>query len=380
MLVFFIQSVTQGGWFPRIGDIQLQLGLTEAELAFALIGMPIGALLTFPFAAPIVERFGTRLTLMVSLPFFALSMALSTLATNALLLFLPAICTGIGHGITQIAMNVEADRVEVATGRRVMNRCHAMWSLGILTASLIGTAVRGVGIAPAPHLFAVVPFTIIAIVLVAGRMDAAPRRAHEGSEKRKFFAMPTLPIYLLIGFALSSVLLEGGAYTWSTIYLRDNFDIPVWVETLTLPAFLTAMMIARLMSDGLVERYGPVRVAAILSAVSFAGLLPVVWAGSLPLALLGFALMGFGIAVSFPLAVSAAARLGDRPASDNMAAFTMLQRVLFLTTPPLVGLIATGHGLVVAFACMLPFPLASIWLARFLGPRASPVIDEAPAK
>jgi hypothetical protein len=106
----------------------------------------------------------------------------------------------------------------------------------------------------------------------------------------------------------------------------------------------------------------------------------VVWAGSLPLALVGFALMGFGISVSFPLAVSAAARIGDRAASDNMAAFTMLQRILFLTTPPLVGLIATGHGLVVAFACMLPFPLASIWLARFLGPRASPIIDEAPAK
>jgi MFS family permease len=378
MLVFFIQSFAQGAWFPRVADIQLQLGLSEVELALALMAMPIGALLTFPFAAPIVERFGTRLTLMLSLPLFSLSMAVGTLSTSAATLFLPTLFVGIGHGITQIAMNVEADRVEAATGRRVMNRCHAMWSLGILSASVLGTLVRGIGIAPAPHLIAMVPFTIVAILLVAGRMDAAPPRPHAGPQVRKFWAMPTVPIFLLISFTLAAVLIEGAAYTWSVIYLRDTFDIPVWMETLTLPAFLTAMMIARLMSDGLVERYGPVRVASTLAAVSFAGLVLVVFGNGLIPALIGFAFMGFGVSVSFPLAISASARLGDRPASDNLAAFTVLQRFLFLVTPTIIGFIATGYGLTTAFACMLPFAFAAIFLARFLGPR--PVLEEAPAK
>jgi MFS family permease len=369
MCIFFVQSVIQGAWFPRIADIQLGLGLTEGALGLALVGAPVGALLTFPLSAPIVERFGTRNTLLVSLPCFALSLAAATLAVDALSLFWLAALTGVGHGITQIAMNVEADRLEAASGRRVMNRCHAMWSLGILTSSLIGTLLRGLGVPPAPHLFAMVPFAVLAIWVVAGRMDAAPPRPHAGPLKRRLFAMPTLPILALIGFSLCAVLVEGGAYGWSVIYLRDNFLIPVWVETLTLPAFLTAMMAARLVSDRLVEQHGPAKVAFWLSAVVFVGLLPVAWAGSLHLALLGFAFMGFGVAAAFPLAISAAARLGDRPASDNLVAFTMLQRILFLVTPPLVGIIATQNGLAFAFACMLPFPLLSMLLARYLEPR-----------
>ena len=159
------------------------------------------------------------------------------------------------------------------------------------------------------------------------------------------------------------MLIEGAAYTWSVIFLRDSFDIPLWMETLTLPSFLTAMMVARLISDGLVERYGPVRVASTLAAVSFIGLAFVVFGNALVPVLIGFALMGFGVSVSFPLAISAAARLGDRPASDNLAAFTVLQRFLFLVTPTIVGLIATSYDLRTAFACMLPFALASIFLA-----------------
>ena len=60
MAIFFIQSIAMGSWFPRIPEVQQALGLGPAQLALALLGMPIGLLITLPFAGGFVARVGAR--------------------------------------------------------------------------------------------------------------------------------------------------------------------------------------------------------------------------------------------------------------------------------------------------------------------------------
>jgi hypothetical protein len=55
MLAFLLQPLAFGNWLPRIPEIQERLGLGPAELALALLGMPIGLLATMPLAGPIVR-------------------------------------------------------------------------------------------------------------------------------------------------------------------------------------------------------------------------------------------------------------------------------------------------------------------------------------
>lgn len=71
---------------------------------------------------------------------------------------------------------------------------------------------------------------------------------------------------------------------------------------------------------------------------------------------------------SFPLTTSAAARLGDRPASENVAAVTMSQQILLLGAPALLGWIATSFSIRITFAVLLPPLLPAFWLARYLAP------------
>ena len=380
ILVFLLHAVSQGGMFARIPDFQRALGLSEAELGLALLGQPVGAILCFLFASQIVERVGTRLTLLLTIPAMALLLVLMSLAPDLLLLWLGFAVFGGVFAISNIAVNVEADRIEAALGRRIMNTCHGVWSLGLLGASLFATAMRGAGVSPTMHFALVLVPVVVAVALVVLPMQPAPPRPHAGAAAGRRIALPTGMTLLLVGYAFGSALLEGGLRNWSVIFMRDSFVAPEWVDTLTLPAFMVAQSIGRLLADRAVSRWGAVRLARGLGFTALAGLLLVVFSPNLYVALLGFFLIGAGVCVAFPLSTSAAARLGDRPASQNVAALTMSQQILLLGTPAILGWIATVASIRITFAVMLPPLLLAIYLARYLEPRQpAPAAVAAPA-
>ncbi len=372
MAVFFIQALAIGGFFSRLAEMQQAMHATPAQLGLALLGFDLGAFSTFPFAGRLIERFGTRLTLTFGLPLFALAIALDTLAPTPVVFFFCSILVAMGFTATAISMNVEADRIEYATGRRILNRCHGMWSLGFFAASLIGIAMVALHVPPAVHLFSTVPVVLVAsLVLVAPMVPLAPR-PHSGEVEAPRFATPTWATFMLIAFALGSIWLEAGIRTWSVIYLRDVFHTAEWIATTTLSVAIGAQVVGRMLGDGWIERYRPVRVAMVLSAISFVGLVLVVIGASVPLSLLGFALIGFGVATSFPQAMSAAARLGDRPASINVASISFMNAVVLFLTPPIMGLSASQWGIRASFALILPLPLLAVFLARNLADRPQP--------
>jgi hypothetical protein len=94
--------------------------------------------------------------------------------------------------------------------------------------------------------------------------------------------------------------------------------------------------VGRMLADGWTSRFGPTRTARVLGSVSLVGLMMIVLPLGLVPAIAGFALLGLGVCTSFPLMLSAAARLGDRPAAENVAAVTMTMTFINLGTPVLI--------------------------------------------
>jgi MFS family permease len=351
--LFFTHALAAGAIHTRIPDLQLQIGLSEAQLGLVLIGQPLGGLSMFLFSSAIIERFSPRRVILWLLPLVICTAALATVLLHPLALFILLAVNGMGFSLSNIAMNVEADRVEAASGLRVMNTCHGAWSLGFLLTSLLGAVLRGSGIAPALHLWALAPLLIILLVVVVAPMPVMPPRAHAGPKGSKL-ALPTLATLGLVAFGLGAGLTEGAARGWAIIYLRDAFEVAAFVESLALPALLLAMAGGRLVADRFIDRFGPVRVARLLSAVAVGGMVLLVLAPNAWLALSGFLLVGIGICVLYPLMLSAAARLGDRPASQNVAATTLIFQFVNLGAPVLIGAVAEGLGVRMAFAMLLP--------------------------
>ncbi|MDR3372592.1 MAG: MFS transporter [Ancalomicrobiaceae bacterium] len=364
--IFFISAIASSTLNMRIPDLQLSAGINSVELGFVLMGQSIGALSVFPFVSRVIEATGTRPSILFGYLLTVLTGALLACSTNSLFMFLMLFLNGAVGNVSGIAINVEADRVEAMTGSRILSRCHGAWSASFFLFSLSAGFARSLGLSPFIHLWAIVPVFVFLTVFLVWPMHEAPPRKHNGSGRQAGFAWPTLAVLALVAFSLGSQILEVSARVWATIFLRDTFVVPAIVESSALPALVLTMAFGRLSADRWIDAYGPRRVAYWLSGVAFAGLTVVVLSENAYVAIAGFAISGLGIGALFPIAVSGAARLGDRSAAENVAAMTLIIQLVMMVAPMAIGAVAQGFSVRAAFGCMLPIMALGWVMSRIL--------------
>ena len=375
---FFIYSFTMGSLYPRLPAIQSFMQVGEGALGLSLVGAALGTLISLTFAGPHIERIGYRRTLLVALPLLALFYAIAVWAPSPLTFFLLLMPVGLTIGCIEMIINLEADRVEHAIGRRIMNRAHAFWSFGFFSAGLVGSFVAQSGISPQLHLALMIPVITIATLVVLGRFQPAEHRAGGSTEPGTRFARPTAPILVLVLVCLPAMILEGAGIDWSAIYMRDIFSAaPFWAGfAVALGAGTQA--VTRFFADSFVERWSPVVVARTLLTISGLGALLVFFAPAQGFAYLGLGMIGVGTSALFPLAMSAAAQRTDRPAAINVAALAQISFVSFLLGPPLLGYVAEHFGIQWAFGVGIPLVLVALLFTDALRPaaKAKPVPAE----
>jgi MFS family permease len=369
---FAIYSFCLGNIFPRLPDIQRAMDVEEGALGLGLIGTPVGTLVALTFATPVLERIGFRRALLAAIPLMAAAFAVAVHARDPASFFILLLPVGVMIGCIEIILNVEADRTEALVGRRIMNRAHSFWSIGFFAAGLSGGTIAQAGISPQAHLALLVPVSVIAVALFLGHYEPSPKRAEEGREAAPRLARPSGAILILVAVTLSAMLMEGASMDWSAIYMRDVFAAAPFLAGLAVTVFALAQAITRFFADSFVDRHSPATVARVLLCVMTAGVVLVFFSPLAAVSLLGFALLGAGTSAIFPLAISAAAQRGDRPAAINVAALAQISFIVFLLGPPLLGFVAEHWGIRWSFGIGLPLVAVSLSLAGALGHKQPP--------
>jgi MFS family permease len=174
-------------------------------------------------------------------------------------------------------------------------------------------------------------------------------------------------------------MVDTATQTWGPLYLDHTFSTPAGLVALATFPYLVASLAVRLAGDGLVGRYGAVPVLRVGAVVASAALAVVVFAPTWPVAVLGFTLLGAGVAVIAPLSFSAAARIaggqGLEPAVREarvdavIARFNQFNYVGALLGAVLTGLVGSGT-LRVGFAVPMVLILGILPLARAFAPGA----------
>lgn len=276
-----------GGILTRLADIQVAMGVGQAAIGVALVGTAIGLMGSATLFSSWLEPLGFRRVMLAAVPGLGVLAALASLSPNPTIMFLVLVAYGaLAAGINTI-INVEADRSEALDGRRIMNRCHAIYSFGFLSAALIGGAARQAGIAPWLHLLGVAVLLTAIVTVTWARFVPAPARPVAADALAPRFAIPTPAILLLGAFTLAGMIYEGGAADWGVIYMRDVFDSAPFVASLSLAFGSITQAASRFFSDRFVERFGPVSVARFMLAVLFVGALCVTFSLLWSLALFG---------------------------------------------------------------------------------------------
>jgi MFS family permease len=128
----------------------------------------------------------------------------------------------------------------------------------------------------------------------------------------------------------------------------------------------------RLGGDPVVARFGPVRTVRAGCLLAAAGLVACVGAPAPTVAVIGFGLVGVGVANVVPTLFGAAGRLPGLPAGMALSAVAMPGYAGFLAGPPLLGFVAEVSGLRWAFVLVGLLCGLLVLLAPATGRRASP--------
>ncbi|RYH04189.1 MFS transporter [Salipiger sp. IMCC34102] len=367
---FAIYAFCLGQLFTRLPSVKEAMGVGEGALGLALIGASVGTMVALTLGSPVINRFGHKRVMIGALMAMPVFYAIAIHAPGPGMLFVLLLPAGVTLGLTEIIVNVEADRTEARMGRRIMNRAHAFWSFGFFGAGLFGAGMAQAGVPPALHMALVIPLAWGALWLLLRNFEPAPKRGTDSSTEAPMIARPTLPILALVGVSISAMVLEGGSLDWSAIYMLESFDTAPVFGGLAVATVALSQALVRYRADRLIDRFQPVPVARAMQAAMALGVVFVFFAPAPLVALLGFALIGGGTATLFPLAISAAAQRTDRPAALNVAALAQFSFVAFLLGPPLLGYIAEHAGLHWVWGISLPLIALSLALSSRLAPAA----------
>lgn len=371
MAAFFVQAVALNNWFPRIPDVQNALGIGPAELSLALLGMPVGGFIATTLAARIIERLTARRTIIAGFCVFGLTSTLPGWAWSVPTLFVALLLMGMAYVVMDVATNVEATRIQTAIGRRILSTCHGFWSLGSMVGLVMGAGFAQAGIETRWHLLIVALVVAPSGVAVARRMPTFAHALEANAARAPMMSFPTASMAALCIFAFGVILGELTVRTWGAVYLRDVLGASPAGTGIGYAAFSLGMAVFRLTGDRLADRLGPVLLGRVCAGIAVVGVLAVVFAANLPVAVVGFAFLGVGVSVGFPLAVSAAAAIPERTPAANVASLSLIAYSSTLIGPPLVGFVAEGGGLRLGLAAILPLMVLSALFAGSLRRRVA---------
>jgi predicted MFS family arabinose efflux permease len=365
--LFSIYAFSANNIYLRLPELQNHFNIDDATLGLCLLGAPVGTIFALTFGARPLQSINIRLAIMIFTPFLAASFAASILSSNPILFALLLIPVGILIGSLELLLNLEADRVEYAMGRKIMNRAHAFWSFGFFGAGIFGSLMGYYKISPQLHLGLVIPICLLINTVLLWNFKPAAHRPSTDTSKPPLFAFPNKRIFILIGITASAMLLEGVNQTWATIYMNDVFGAAPLLTGAAIVCFSLSQAMTRYFVDGLVDRTSSQFVGKTLIFMLFIGTMMIAVSPSSFLSLIGFTLSGIGVSAIFPLAISAAAQHHDRPAAINVASLAQVSLLIFLIGPPLLGNVGQSMGIRWVFGVTIPLIILGYFLSSALG-------------
>ena len=362
---FVALGIFWGALGAALPAVQRHAGADDGQLGVALLLVGLGALISMRAAGVLIDRLGPRVT-PITVGLFGITAILPALADSPGRLYVFLLAVGAASGAMDVAINADAVREEVRTGRPLLNLAHAGFSLGVVAASLATGLLRsgGAGLGTV--------FGATGIVVLASAIAMRPSEPWERppSEARPRF-FERVPSWLLVIGALGAIAfwIEGAWQDWSAVHLERAFDATPGASALGPALFAGAMAVGRLTAHAL-ARPGSERVVLVVgAALAGAGSVLAAVAPSAPLALLGIAVAGAGCSVCAPTLVSLAGNAAEpRERATVVGSLTTVMYLGFLVGPAAVGGLADATSLRASLGTVgaLGFLLAGLFaLVRF---------------
>jgi fucose permease len=186
-------------------------------------------------------------------------------------------------------------------------------------------------------------------------------------QEKAHFAWPR-GLLLVIGLLIfTGMIAEGVMMDWCVLYLKQDLAMPQAQAALGYSAFAGAMALSRFAGDSLRARYSERSILFVGATVAAVAMAVVLLAAVPWVAMVGFGLVGAGLAPVAPILFNAATRVPGVSRAAAIASVTSIGYSGFMIGPPLIGSIAQASSLTVALGAVV---LGAVCLA--IGSRKVP--------
>ncbi|GER92165.1 hypothetical protein KDW_63270 [Dictyobacter vulcani] len=265
-------------------------------------------------------------------------------------------------------MSLQGTSLEQIYQRPLLNSCQAYFSIGSFIAAILGSLLAAYNISPQLH-FSIIALITDLIILFSARFLLPP--VSIGKTRLQQAAKGTLafhlsPALLLLGLLAFCTLFSVGAmFDWSVLYLSSIVHAGAGVAASGFALFSLSMALGRSFGDYLTTRIGSPRLILLASLTAAAGLslaLAIAWT---PIVLFGLTLIGLGLSVLSPLALSAAGRIANENRENTLVAITTWGYSGVFVGPPTIGFIADHLGLRLALVLVVLLCLVAALCSRY---------------
>ncbi|WP_373975205.1 MFS transporter [Chitinibacter sp. SCUT-21] len=336
--LFLVLGFNFGTWASRIPALKAQLQLSTAEVGFLLLASGFGAVFSFPITATILQKYGSKAACMIAgllLPLVLIGLAL---APNYPLAIAVMLLEGVLASLLNVGMNAQGVKAETVGKQAIMSRLHAVFSLGGLAAALFASGMTFVSEQVWLHFLFAAALLWLAVIVSLSHLLLDQQEQSAGGRR---FALPSGVALWLGLMALFGTIVEGSMSDWSALYLKEGAGAGSQMAPLGIAFFSITMFIARWFGDGWRTQLGAPKMLFWGGVLSGGGLLCALLIGGLVPALIGFALVGLGMAAVSPCVYAAAAKHG----AVALAAVTTMGSIGALMGPPMIGFVAHHSNL-----------------------------------
>jgi fucose permease len=350
MALFFVAGMMYASWGVHVPTVRDRFHLNPALLSCALFAVAVGSIAAMTTIGGWIARVGTRRACLAGGLTMSFCGALILVVPWYWMLLVVLALFGVGMATLDVAMNAEASAVEESLGRPIMSSLHGMFSLGGMAGAAIGGVLLAHGMAPALHLL--LASTLAALVLIVSCPAVLPHVPHptHGEHAKTGNRWRTPALWALGGIALIALIAEGAMYDWATVYMRDVVVATPALASAAYAAFSGGMAAARFAGDAVRARFGAPQLVMTSASLACAGMIGALVLPFTVTALIGFTLMGLGLANMMPVLFAAAARVKGIHAAEGLAHVAGIAYFGLLFGPVVIGGITQVTNLTVGLA------------------------------
>ena len=349
--------------FPEIRD---QLNINNGTFGTYLSLGAIGGVISFILVGHLVHSIGVKPIVSFSATGLFLSIGLVPHIQKPIYWLVLSILTAFFWVSFHIANNAQAIHRQEEVGELILPKLHGLWSLGALITSILAIAIT-------PYVTLAWHIDVVVIAMWAltmyGIFKSTPYFIKKNEEADAF---PNLsPIGIAKTFKFQPVIViamvlamqtEFSIQDWSAIYVKDSLKMSASTSIWGYAVFISAMIILRFNAKRMAAKWSErelITKLPILGGVGFAVCISLgTWLSETNrilgfiVALVGFALAGFGSSILAPTIFAISFRKTSLPSSVVVAQLGLTQTIATFIAKVIIAWVAQATSVTVAL--MIP--------------------------